>query len=118
MEVTESTAVREYEETTYMNKVARTSKDKDLEYRRKEVTTLSKSMQETASDKEGAQSELDAVLEYLAKLNKMCIAKAEPYAERAARRKAEIAGLKQALQILDGESVLLQEKSKRALRGA
>jgi predicted nucleic acid-binding Zn-ribbon protein len=118
MEVTESMADKEYEKVTYMNKIATTSKTQDVKYKTKEAASLDKSTAEVSSDREGVQSELDALLEYLAKLNKMCIAKAEPYAERAARRKAEIAGLKQALQILDGESVLLQEQSKRKLRGA
>ena len=37
--------------------------------------------------------------------------------ERKARREAELAGLKQALQILDGEAVLIQQKAKHALCG-
>merc|ERR1712139_35056 len=113
IEATESTAAMEYEKTTQMNKITKTSKDKDVEYKAKEAASLDKAVAETTSDKEGVQSELDALLEYLAKLGKMCIAKAEPYAERKARREAEIAGLKQALNILEGEALLLQKSSKR-----
>ena len=70
-------------------------------------------------DKDGVQAELDALHEYLAKLGEMCIAKAEPFAERRARRQAEIAGLKQALAVIDGEAVLLQKSSsRRVLRGS
>merc|ERR1719478_412340 len=36
MEVAESTAVKEYERTSHMNKLANSSKDKDLEYKAKE----------------------------------------------------------------------------------
>jgi chromosome segregation ATPase len=100
MKVTESAAVMEYEKTTYMNKVAKASKEKDVEYKVKEATALDKSVAEATSDKDGVQSELDALLEYLVKLDKMCVAKAEPYAEKVARRTAEIEGLKQALSIL------------------
>ena len=63
---------------------------------------------EYKSDRTSVQTELDAVLEYEAKINEMCVAKAEPYAERKARREAEISGLKEALEILEGEAVLLQ----------
>merc|ERR1719183_1275441 len=98
-----------------MNKVAKTSKSQDVKYKTKEAAGLDKSGSEASSDREGVQAELDALVEYLAKLDKMCIAKAEPYAERKARREAEVAGLKSALKILDGES-LLQETSRRVLR--
>jgi len=118
METAESSASSEYEKVTYMNKVATTSKSQDVKYKNKEAAGLDKSTSEAASDREGVQAELDALVEYLSKLDKMCVAKAEPYAERKARREAELAGLKQALQILDGEAVLIQQKAKHALRGA
>jgi hypothetical protein len=117
METTEASAVTEYEKVTYMNEVSTTSKTQDVKYKTKEAAGLQKATAEATSDREGLQAELDALLEYLSKLDKMCVAKAEPYAERKARREAEIAGLKQALEILEGESVLIQEKAKRALRG-
>jgi len=117
MESAESSAVSEYEKVSYMNKVTVTSKDQDVKYKGKEAAGLDKSSAEAASDREGVQAELDALNEYMGKLDKMCIAKAEPYAERKRRREAELAGLKQALEILDGEAVLIQEQSKRALRG-
>jgi len=117
METAESSAVAEYEKVSYMNKVATTSKGQDVKYKTKEALGLDKTSTEAVSDREGVQAELDALVEYLGKLNKMCVAKAEPYAERAARREAELAGLKQALEILEGEAVLLQDTTKRVLRG-
>ena len=48
----------------------------------------------------------------------MCIAKPETYAARKAHRESEIAGLKQALEILEGEGVaLVQKQVRRTLRG-
>jgi len=117
MESAESNAAAEYEKVTYMNKVATTSKGQDVKYKTKEAAGLDKSTSEAASDRDGVQAELDALVEYLSKLDKMCVAKAEPYAERKRRRDAELAGLKQALEILEGEAVLIQEKAKHALRG-
>jgi hypothetical protein len=117
MESAESSAVREYEKTSYMNKVATTSKSQDVKYKNKEAAGLDKSTAEAVSDREGVQAELDALNEYRGKLDKMCVAKAEPYAERKRRREAELDGLKQALQILDGEAVLIQQEARHALRG-
>jgi len=123
MELAESTAVKEYEETTYKNKAAKTIKDKDLDTKAKEAAVLAKSATESGSDKGRAQAEFDAVLEYLGKLSKMCAGKPEPYAQLKARSDAEIVGLKQALAALEGQAVLLQDSdkhqhsSKRNFRG-
>jgi hypothetical protein len=111
---TEDSAASDYEATTMENKIAKTAKDADVKYQVKEAAGLDKAVVELTSDRAATQEELDATLEYLAKLQDMCVAKPETYAERAERRAAEIAGLKQALSILDGEAVLLQ---RRALRG-
>jgi len=72
---------------------------------------------ELSSDLSGVADELSAVVSGLDKLKEMCVAKAEPYAEKKARRESEIAGLKEALEILGSESALVQVTSKHALRG-
>merc|ERR1719502_2102418 len=96
----EDSAQSEYEVTTQDNKVATAEKDQAVKYETKEAAGLDKAVVETTADRATTQSELDAVLEYLEKLSDMCIAKPETYADRAARREAEIAGLKKALEIL------------------
>jgi len=116
IESAENSAVSEYEKVSYMNKVSKTSKDQDVKYKTKEAAGLDKAGSEAVSDREGIQAELDALSEYEDKLKKMCVAKAEPYAEKKRRREAELEGLKNALNILDGEAVLLQENNRRALR--
>jgi len=118
MEVTESTAASDYDRVSKQNDIARTMKNQDVKYKAKEAAGLAKSASETSSDLEGTQAELDAVVEYLGKLAEMCVAKAEPYAEKKARREAEVAGLKEALTILEGEAVLIQQNSRRTLRGS
>jgi chromosome segregation ATPase len=114
---TEESAEAAYKAESYMNEVEKTSKEQDVKYKSEESTGLDKAVTEATADRSGVQAELDAVLEYITKLQEMCIEKAEPYAERTARRESEIAGLKEALEILDGEAVLLQQAARRHLRG-
>merc|ERR1719198_2700355 len=85
----------------------RTTKEQDVKYKTKEAKSLDNSVAELTADRESAQTELDAVLEYWDKITDECVAKPEPYEERVKRREAEIAGLKEALAILSGEAVLL-----------
>mmetsp|Transcript_36499 Transcript_36499/g.68269 ORF Transcript_36499/g.68269 Transcript_36499/m.68269 type:complete len:817 (+) Transcript_36499:70-2520(+) len=114
----EETAAAEYEEMTKALKVRTVSKQQDVKYKTKEAASIEKQIAELGSDLGNAKTELDAVLDYLDKLNEECAAKVEPYAERKARREAEIAGLKEALGILEGETALIEQKvSRRALRG-
>merc|ERR1712061_576809 len=91
-------------------------------YKVKESTELDKSVAETSSDRSGVQEELDATLEYLSKLHGECDEKAETHEQRMARFESEIAGLKEALQVLEeetaGASSLVQRGvSSKRLRG-
>merc|ERR1719465_381315 len=113
----EETAQAEYDKVSKENAILKTTKEQDVKYKTKEATGLDESVAELTSDREGLQTELDAVLDYYEKIKEQCIAKAEPYEERKKRREAEIAGLKGALQILSGDAVLLQQNSA-TLRGA
>lgn len=116
LRTTEQAAASAYEEETKENAVEKTTKEQDTKYKRKEAAALDKASAEASNDRKGVQSELDAVLEYLGKLEDKCVAKPESYEDRVAAREAEIKGLKEALQILDGEASLLQ-KGRRTLRG-
>merc|ERR1719460_3011771 len=116
----EEAAVAEYEKITKENAIAKTTKEQDVKYKTKEAKSLDEAVAEATSDKSGAQTELDAVLDYWKSLTEQCIDKVEPYEERKKRREAEIAGLKEALAILEGEAVLLQKttRTKKHFRGA
>jgi hypothetical protein len=115
---TEESSVAEYEKLTKANEIEKAAKSQDVKYKTKEAKGLDKDTAETVADRATVQEELDAVMEYYAGIKERCIAKAETYEARVKRRTAEIAGLKEALSILEGESVFLQKTSKRALRGA
>merc|ERR1712127_603933 len=100
------------------NQIEKTTKEQDVKYKEREAKQLDKTTSENTADRSGVQAELSAILEYLAKIEEQCIAKPEAYSERARRREAEIAGLKQALDILSSETALIQRlKSHRQLRG-
>jgi len=118
MTAAEESAVAEYEKTTKENEITKATKEQDAKYKTKEAKGLDKETAEATADRSGVQEELDAVNEYYKGIKERCIAKPESYEERVKRRTAEIAGLKQALQILEGEAVLLQRTAKHTLRGA
>merc|ERR1719399_511390 len=116
MTAEEQTAAAAYDAETKENEIMKVTKEQDVKYKTKESNGLDKSVAEASSDKSGVETELAAVNEYLAKLEGRCIAKAESYSERAERRTAEIEGLKNALQILENETALIQQTSRRFLR--
>jgi uncharacterized protein YlxW (UPF0749 family) len=112
----EADAQEEYEKTTQENKITKTTKEQDAKYKSQEATSLDKTISELSSDKDTTNTELSAVLEYYGKIKERCVAKPETYEERKARREAEIAGLKDALSILESEAAFLQKK--RRMRGS
>merc|ERR1719355_219118 len=100
----EAMAVEEYEKLTQDNAIATTEKETAVKYKTKDSKETEALLAGFKEDKEVAMKEYDAIMEYWEKLQPMCIAKPEPYAERKRRREAEIAGLKQALTILEEEA--------------
>mmetsp|Transcript_36947 Transcript_36947/g.80763 ORF Transcript_36947/g.80763 Transcript_36947/m.80763 type:complete len:664 (+) Transcript_36947:72-2063(+) len=102
---TEETAESEYEKLMEEHKLESTTKKGGVKYKTQEIGQLEKAVAENTDSKGGVEEELDAVLEYLSKLNDQCIAKPEPYEERKRRREAELEGLKNALDILEGEAI-------------
>merc|ERR1740138_1880151 len=108
----EADAQEEYEKTTQENKITKTTKSQDAKYKTQEFTSLDKTISELSSDKDTTNTELSAVLEYYGKIKERCIAKPESYEEKKARREAEIAGLKEALSILQSEAAFLQRSTE------
>lgn len=118
MTSTEEASQSSYDQETKDNEIEKVTKEQDIKYKSEEATGLEKAIAEASSDKSGVQEELDAVLEYLKGIEDRCIAKPESYEERVRRRDAELAGLREALTILENETSFLQQKTKRTLRGA
>mmetsp|Transcript_16020 Transcript_16020/g.29576 ORF Transcript_16020/g.29576 Transcript_16020/m.29576 type:complete len:689 (-) Transcript_16020:48-2114(-) len=118
MEEKEETEASEYEKLVKQIQETQASKEQDVKYKTKVAASLAKAASDMSGDLDGKQSELDATLEFLAGLTKECAGKVDSYEERKARREAEIEGLKEAMEILASEAVLLQRSSvRRHLRG-
>merc|ERR1719497_74232 len=115
---TEEMAAATYEKETKENEIEKVTKEQDVKYKTKEADELDAAVAEATADRTGVQAELDPVLKYLKTLEDRCIAKAETYEEKKAKRDAEIAGLKEALEILEGQSSFLQRKAKRVSGGS
>jgi len=117
--VTEKAAASTYEKETKENDMAKLTKDQDVKYKSKEAKSLDEGVAELKSDVSGVQTELDAVMDFWNKLQSECVAKPEPYEEKKKRREEEIAGLKEALTVLENEAALIQKSSLHStLRGA
>jgi len=117
---TEDAAVAAHHIQTKENQMEKKMKEKDIKYKMKEVAELVKKVAEAKSDLEGVLNELSAILSYWDMLQKQCIAKPETYEERYARREAEIAGLREALKILEEQTAFLQRHAhnRKKLHGA
>jgi chromosome segregation ATPase len=111
-ESTEADALAEYEKTTQENKLTQTTKQQDVKYKTIEFVGLDKEIAQWTSDRKSTQSELDAVNEYYDKVKDKCIAKPETYEERKKKRASEIAGLKEALSILENEVAFTQLRKR------
>merc|ERR1719271_1775185 len=99
-EASEKAAQASYDKLAKENAVARAANTDEVKGKENEVGSLDMSLLNYKEDHESTSKELDAVLEYLDKLKPQCETKVMSYAERKARREAEIEGLKEALEIL------------------
>merc|ERR1719201_2923359 len=118
----EDQAIKIYEEQTTENKIATKTKETEIKYKTKDQKETEALLESLKEDIGGSQKELDAINEYWEKLQPECVAKPEPYEERKKRREAEIAGLKEALKILEEESapafLQIRRPSRASSRGS
>merc|ERR1719160_1093064 len=84
------------------SKEAKTTEMKDKEA---EKTSKESANAQAKKDLKGVTEELTAALAYYEKLKPSCVDAGESYAERVARREEEIESLKEALKILQGDSI-------------
>jgi len=115
----EESAQSEYDEATKENEIAKETKTQDVKFKTAEYIGIDKTVTELETDKSGVKEELSAILDYFASIKKECIARPDSYEEKTKRREEELAGLKDALKILDqgSEAEFVQRRSKKVLRG-
>jgi archaellum component FlaC len=114
-ETGEAEAVKAYETLTQDNKVAKATKKAAVKGKNSEIKAIEVSLNNLNEDFATVSKELDAVIEYIAKLKPQCENKAMSYEERKARRDDEITGLKEALDILGADAALIQTRSTKFL---
>jgi len=116
---TEDKAQKEYDELMQDNKVAKVSKEGEIKGSKSELSFLDVRIGESTEDKTLAEKELAAIEAYVLKLKPTCEGRVVSFAERQAKREAEIAGCKEALQILEDttDSIgLVQVQTRHNLR--
>jgi chromosome segregation ATPase len=101
----EATATREYDEFMADSSADKATKEKDGKDKKSTMSSKEYELSGTKKDLEGVQDELDAAMAYYEKLKPSCVDAGESYEERVARRKQEIESLKEALKILNGQSI-------------
>merc|ERR1719331_2229369 len=115
-ETAEDGAADAYKKQTDENKVSRSTKEADAKAKASEVKSLTVELGHAEEDHASVSTELDAVNAYIDKLRPQCEEKAMSYEEKKAAREAEIAGLKEALEILEGSSFLQSQKQFLPIR--
>lgn len=103
VEADEAKAVENYETLTTDNKVSKASKLAEAKGKASQVKQLTSQIEDLTEDQDSTQKELDAVTMYMEKLKPECESKVMSADEKIAARENEIEGLKDALQILEGE---------------
>merc|ERR1719171_1039651 len=103
-ETSEAEAVEAYEKLMNENKVSRAAKQAEAKAAASEIKSLSVTLENSGEDHSMTSKELAAVMDYMEKLKPQCEEKAMSYAEKKAKREAEISGLKEALEILSGDA--------------
>jgi len=99
-EASEKEAQSNYDKLTEQNTVTKTANTQEVKGKEASVKSEETALLNYKEDFATTGKELDAVLAYLDKLKPQCETKVMSYAERVAKREAEIEGLKEALEIL------------------
>merc|ERR1719171_3487819 len=101
----EKKAQKEYDEFMTDSEADKAAKNADIDFKTDKMKEEDKTLQTKKLDKADTQEELDAAIAYFDRLKPDCVSPGLSYEERVAQRRAEIQSLKEALQILGGETI-------------
>lgn len=101
----ESAGQSEHDEFMAESKKSKEAKEMEQKTKEKEQLEKTEELSNKNDDLESAQKQLEAAMDYFDKLKPSCLNVAQPYEERVQRREEEVAALKEALEILNGEGV-------------
>merc|ERR1740138_1010444 len=104
-EAGEKEAQSSYDKLTKQNTVTKTANTQEVKGKEGMVKSEETALLNYKEDFATTGKELDAVLTYLDKLKPQCETKVMSYAERVAKREAEIEGLKEALETPMGKEL-------------
>lgn len=100
----EESAARDHKEMTDEGEIRTAVFAKDLEWKEKSKVKLEFDQTTMSNDLKSYEKELKAIDSYMAQLKASCIVKGPSYAEKKARREAELAGLKEALAAINQQN--------------
>jgi len=99
----EDSAQADYDQSMDESKKLKEAKEKEEDTKRKEQLDKKDDLQTANDNLESAQNELTAALDYFDKLKPSCVNTAPAFEDRVKGREEEIASLKEALEMLNGE---------------
>eukprot|EP00933_Yihiella_yeosuensis_P056487 TRINITY_DN556_c0_g1_i11.p1 TRINITY_DN556_c0_g1~~TRINITY_DN556_c0_g1_i11.p1 ORF type:complete len:558 (-),score=201.37 TRINITY_DN556_c0_g1_i11:103-1704(-) len=104
MKTAEATAIEDYEKELKEMKIENTRKQADVKYKTEAADALDRDLIAVKADADTVGEEMAAIVEYSNGIEGECAETKESFAEKAAKRQAEIDGLKTALETLKIEN--------------